>query len=436
MQRGRGAAFVWARTHRVEARDFLVECVTKNPFWDQQLEDRAHLYGEMAELVRLESAPLAAFLDSLEEEPEFGMPGENVTAAPFSAFCIIRQLAYHGDALARALLVRQLGLGPLWNDALEQIEACEPLWDEGGAVLASRSDDEHFSAQLAEVLDTASLGTEPWLSWRARHPRLERVASTVLERPSPRRPREQVSSLSTAELLNGAPVSDPVCGWPNGGRPLIASCFALQQQMKRCRPRLWRSKLLGRQNDSAALDTAVEVLQRERPAQVRGAAIRYLRHLDPKLTLPLARQWFMSERQVLRTAAQSVLEQHATVEDVPLLCSEFPPARDSGDIRRLCAILDSLLRLPDHAPHDAVERAFVDVPYSLARARAARLLAAADSTAFADRYAYECLWDCEQETRELAAEHADRDVPGTSQRIAYIDAARHAEEEEFGRAPS
>ncbi len=66
------------------------------------------------------------------------------------------------------------------------------------------------------------------------------------------------------------------------------------------------------------------------------------------------------------------------------------------------------------------------------RGRAARALAATDPS-FASGFAVECLWDCEETTRELAAHHAETGDIRVAERLRRL-AADPAEEAEVQTA--
>jgi hypothetical protein len=423
MQRGRGAAFLWSRTHQAHARELLLECVLDDPRWDSQLEERGELYGEIAELVQFDCSPLLAFIETLPEEPDEDSPGYNQSAKPELAFDLIRRRAVAGDSAARAGLLRQLREGPLWHHALDEIYECEPLWEEAGQLIADRVSDAVFAAQLSLI--HKSLDSQPWLSWRARHRTLERLtraqafeaAASAGERE---RVRKRVAAATTIELLGTDEyhAMRELVTRRSAGDIALLHAAVRSDDLPAQRLAL---EALGRQGDSDALEIAVDLVQAKERTRLRAAASRYLQRVDSSAILPLARQWFLSDGH-LRTVGAGVLEQQAELGDVPFLCSELERAIESDDMHRVSTILNALLRFPDGAPRGLIESAFAQVPYALARMRAARVLAAADRARFADAYAYESLWDCEPATRELAAEHVDRSLPGASDRIAHIHA--------------
>lgn len=419
MQRGRGASFLWAKTNHADVREVLLECLTNDPRQDRQVEQRAHLYLEIAEEIELDAAPLVTFVERASPwERGWSLEAE-------SAFVVLGRLAACGESTARSVLHTHLESGPLWNQALAQLESYEELWAGTDDLLSIRLTDQGVSEVLQDELYRTRIEEEPWRSWRARQPALEAIARKALADERRSDPKQPTSAMSTAELLQ----------WPESRR--AARVLATRQSDEDVRALRDAAKgeelpakgialeALGLQNDPTVLDVAIEVLQRNHPGALRGAAHRYIEALAPSLTLARAREWFVGEPS-LRTAGAIVLEEHAQREDVPRLLSELVPALRSGEMYRLCDILNALLRFADDGPFPDAEVAFVEAPYSRARTQAARLLRAANED-FGERFAYECLWDCEEETREIGASVVDQGLPGAAQRVEYIKEARERE---------
>ncbi len=92
-----------------------------------------------------------------------------------------------------------------------------------------------------------------------------------------------------------------------------------------------------------------------------------------------------------------------------------------GDIYVVCSLAEALGRYQGHGPFDELSRAYEQIPYSYGRRFVVSALAATDPT-FAGVGAVDCLWDCEAETRQLAATYVDRRIRLASQRLEELAA--------------
>jgi len=400
----------------LEARDFLLECLLVDPRWDSQVESRGHLYVELAELTGLESAPLIGFLTSFEPATA-GWSSEADLALQ-----VLASIAARGDANARDAFRPLVAVGPLWSDALAQVEAHEELWEGYDALLAERLQSDEFAADLKSELYRNRVESEPWLSWQKRQPALARVVQSVLEKERGARAQPNTSDIETSELLRRS-----------GSLPRTLAARRSEQDVRLLREAATgdddRAKgnalqALGKQGDPSFIDAAADVLRRDQPGFLRGAAHRYLAALPAPAALARAREWFVGEA-ALRTAGAMILERHAEPSDIPLLLDELIPALRAGDMYRLCSILEALVRFTGHGPFPGVQETFVEAPYSYARIRATRILSQTDPS-FADGLAYECLWDCEEETREIAVSRANPNLPGAAERTALLQSEADA----------
>lgn len=93
--------------------------------------------------------------------------------------------------------------------------------------------------------------------------------------------------------------------------------------------------------------------------------------------------------------ATSVFAEHAQVADAPALRSALAAA---DDYYAISSLAEALGRLPEAGPFLELDEVYVHSAYSYARARAVQAMAVTDP-AFADKWAAECLWDCEESIR-------------------------------------
>ena len=105
-----------------------------------------------------------------------------------------------------------------------------------------------------------------------------------------------------------------------------------------------------------------------------------------------------------------LLSDHAEAEDIPLVLDLLHVATHNYAI---CHLVDALARVPSLGPYAELRPIFTGINYSYGRRRAAIALAATDPD-FAETFAFECLWDCEAETRAVGCKVVhldDRSIP-------------------------
>ncbi|HEY9374441.1 MAG TPA: HEAT repeat domain-containing protein, partial [Streptomyces sp.] len=105
---------------------------------------------------------------------------------------------------------------------------------------------------------------------------------------------------------------------------------------------------------------------------------------------------------------------------------------DGPDAAALYALVDGVGRLGVACAAPVLRHVYRETSSSELRGRTARALAATDPT-YATGFAVECLWDCEETTRELAAQHAETGDVRVADRLRRL-AADPAEEAEVQTA--
>lgn len=166
---------------------------------------------------------------------------------------------------------------------------------------------------------------------------------------------------------------------------------------------------IGGRGDTDAIPTVTALLATDPIGIARSASIRYLKALPSSATLPLAREWARLPGG-RGDVAQMLLSDHAEAEDIPLVLDLLHAATHNYAI---CSLVDALARVPSLGPHPELQAIFTEINYSYGRRRAAIALAATDPE-FAQTFAFECLWDCESETRAIGCEAVpldDRSIP-------------------------
>ena len=417
LQRGRGAGFLRGLTEPVEdLQMILVDCITNDPRWDPQLEIRAGYYADLAVAIRLDPAPLSRHLEEHDDDTAEGWKAEPTVQT-------LGIMAARGRTDAATILRRYSERGFWWHHAVEWLAqagqadgALMRLSEKRLAAMPPGESGWHIPAFAED---------EPWTTWIPHSSVIRQwFREEERSRQQPSRSTTRVDeSASTEALLASAT-----------GRNWLELGTVLRGRASRSREVLLSAAATGRPEQRAAALRALEGTEDERVFDLatasyfqsgeimpglRVSAIRTLERLPAEMTLPAARIWFHSDDPWERKAGASVLGEHATVEDLPLLSEAVGPSLADRDEYRVSGILDALARHPLDAPLDVVELAFKQTTYTWNRRRAAEFLAQA-SRAFSRNLAFECLWDCEEELRAIGCVHVDPSVLGATRRIAEL----------------
>lgn len=441
LQRGRGLGFLRAQqAAATDVRPLLLACVINDPRWDQQLEPRSFYY---IPLIIQTGTPLEPIAEHLRKSEDQNQDGYTELATE-----MLINLAYRGYANAGDLLYDYLSYGCRWDMALEAL--LEIDYDPDGLgeydqILSRRFPDD--DAPLRRWLAQKQADESPWKEWQAHNPRIARIFAR-LERAEARKCQADAAARAR---FDGQPLPrlvDRLGGedgwWVLGALRERAAAADLDTWLAvvRCRSSL-RGGLALRalQRRGAAIPPSLlpalrALLEepRRQPRHVYVNAANAFALLPPELTLALAREWYDSAHQQLRWAADRVMNTHAQADDIPRLRAALLPAMEQAtqvicSSYRLRSILDVLARYPDQRPYPEVEVAFREVGDSWLRWRAAKVLFASEPEWFSRGLAYECLWDCDDQVREVGCDAVHLDMPGTRERLhaiwhdGYIDDA-------------
>lgn len=477
LQRGRGDGTLHAlAAPRAEALAALSHCLRCDPRRDWRLEHRSLYYARL-------HVELDAGLDDIEEHlfgpDDLTDTGEERTGLALS---VLGHLTSYGDGRALLLLRRYAAHGANWRWALDELAVRDDdagLRPLGPAVLARFPRTPEGDAELAAAVRDA-FEPRPWRLWAedpTRPEQGERLAHAREQgsfgrwqrqmRPAGPRPGWSVSAvldwaqegdrILSADPDGGPPAAEPAGSAVPGACPgrdprhreaAAARCLAAVAgpedrpellDAARFGPDIARAvalRHLAERGDPAALDlieAAVAEQGPSTPASVPSgtaarAALEALARMRGAAALDRARRWARRE-DALGTAAAALLACHGTERDAPLVlaalrrtvCAEGP------DCDGLRPLVDGAGRLALHRAAPLLRHVYRETASSQLRGRAARALAATDP-AFAAGFAIECLWDCEESTREIAARHAATGDTRVVERLRRL-AADPAEEE-------
>ncbi|MGW5048341.1 HEAT repeat domain-containing protein [Streptomyces griseoluteus] len=445
LQRGRGDGTLHALTApRAEALQALDHCVLHDPRHDWQVENRSLYYARLY-------LDLNGGLDAIEGhllDPEDALDTDESRTG--LALAVLGHLASYGRLDALALLRRYAARGANWAWALDELALRD---DDAGLralavpVLARFGTDPAGEAELAAAVRDA-FEPRPWRLW-ADDPR-ESVSARVRAareagsfdrwqrqmRPTGPRPGWSVDAVfdwAQQGLERGAALHVPaarclVAVAAPEDRPEILAAARSGTDGARCTALRYLA-------DSGAPETLdlVEAAVADGPGVVVDAALDAFERMRTPAAVDRARRW-AQRPDVLGAAAGRVLACRGGAKDSELVLGALREAvRGEGpDAPTLWTLVDGAGRLGIACAAPVLRHIYRETASSHLRGRAARALAATDPS-FAAGFAVECLWDCEETTRELAARHAETGDARVVERLRRL-AADPAEEDEVQTA--
>lgn len=426
LQRGLGSGYLWAiDADRAIAHALLVHCVFNDPRWDRQLDDRADYHATLALDVGLDLEPLETWLRATGEED--GETAHDVLA-------VLGRMAIRGHAEARRILREYVGYGAAWARALDGLVGdaarAGPPWPEVVAgldkVLLQRFE---TAGALAEALAGVDPRERPWTLWSVENPPIARAlaldhgnVAPVRRAWRPRERQPKAAEMSTAELLaiaeesRWAQIAEELVTRTSSDdvQLIVAAANDLELPMRRA-----AILALGHQGRREVLAIAEENTHQAQRGTLQGAIALALEAMPLSQTRALAHDWLTAQDWARRRKAAGMLAAWAEDEDLGpargALARELDRGLD-GDVYVVCSLAEALGRCAVHGPFEELSRAYEEISYSYGRRYVVTALAAADPT-FAGDVAVECLWDCERETRQLAAAHVDRRIRLAAQRL-------------------
>ncbi|MFF7093763.1 HEAT repeat domain-containing protein [Streptomyces rubradiris] len=445
LQRGRGDGTLHALTApRAEALAALNHCVLRDPRHDWQVENRSLYYARLY-------LDLNGGLDAVEAHL---FDAEDVLDTDESrtglALAVLGHLASYGRRDALDLLRRYAAHGSNWAWALDELALRD---DDAGLralaapVLARFATDPEGEAELAAAVRDA-FEPRPWRLW-AEDPRPSVAARVRAAQEAGCFDRWQRQLRSTGPRPGWSVRA--VFEWAQQGMERGA---ALHVPAARClvavagpedRPEILRAarngvdgarctalRYLADSEDPDALEL-IEAAVADGTAVVVEAAVDAFERMRGVAAVDRARGW-VRRHDALGAAAGRILACRGGARDRDLVLAALREAvRGEGpDAPTLWTLVDGAGRLGIGCAAPVLRHVYRETASSHLRGRAARALAATDPS-FAAGFAVECLWDCEETTRELAARHAETGDTRVVERLRRL-AADPAEEAEVQTA--
>ncbi|MYT28917.1 MULTISPECIES: hypothetical protein [unclassified Streptomyces] len=450
LQRGRGDGTLHAlAAPRAEALAALNASVLRDPRRNWQVENRSLYYARL--YMQLDGG-LEEIERHLFHADDLTDTGEERTGL---ALAVLGHLAAYGRDAARLLLRSYAAVGSNWRWALDELALRD---DDAGllglapAVLARFPATPEGDALLAAAVRDA-FEPRPWRLW-AEDPRYRARLAAAGEQGSfdrwqrQLRPRGPRPGWSVAEVLEWA--QQELEPHPDEHRYLAAARCLSAVAGPEDRAELLRA---GRGGPDAARAAVLHHLAERSDPEVLDlieAAVT-----DPLATEPLvaaalssyermrsaaaverARVW-VARADRLGGSAAAMLARRGDRRDADLVLAALRrTVREEGpDVCALWELVDGAGRLGISCAAPVLRHIYRETSSSHLRGLAAAALAATDP-GFAAGFAVECLWDCEEHTRELAARHAataDDRVVEQLRRLA-ADPAEEAEVQTAVRA--
>ncbi|GGZ09042.1 HEAT repeat domain-containing protein [Streptomyces poonensis] len=419
LQRGRGDGTLHALTApRAEALAALNHCVLSDPRHDWQVENRSLYYARLY-------LDLHGGLDEIERHlfaPEDVL--DTCESRTGLALAVLGHLASYGRRDALVLLRRYAASGTNWAWALDELALRD---DDAGLralaapVLARFPADAEGEAELAAAVRDA-FEPRPWRLWAedsrtAIAARVRAAQETgCFDRwqrqmdssgPRPGWSVRAVFDWAQQGLDRGAALHVPAarCLMAVAGpedRAEILDAARAGGDGARCTA----LRYLADGNDPDALDL-IEGAVADGSAAVVEAAVDAFERMRSVAAVERARRW-AHRPDALGAAAGRVLACRGGAQDSDLVLAALREAvRGEGpDAPTLWTLVDGTGRLGIACAAPVLRHIYRETASSHLRGRAARALAATDPS-FPAGFAVECLWDCEESTREVAARHAE-----------------------------
>jgi hypothetical protein len=418
LQRGRGAGFLEAlAAPREDVWAMLRECIENDSRWSVWFEERSGYYATLAMKVGMDVGWVEDFIKtSQQDEPK------DWDRSHF-ALLFVESMAWYGNERALAIVRRYMHYGKHWEYCLNLLHwrGGEQALHEGMAAVLSRiADDEEIAHLIMSDDETVeSLGRMEG--------RMEKVVA-IMEELGQRNHRDPWAE------YRGKPIEELFA--IAGEKTCVAiSTVVVEQAVESDTAFLahmaaegneWQQTMALRTLVSMGTHQTWDVVENyvdSHPDMTGKTARRIITHLEKVpavVCLQTGRRWFKSEIWIAHLIGADILELHAEASDMPAVVERMMQKLADGE-QCLCRYLRILQRFGGYGRITEIERAFEETQESsYCRTEAAETMVKMDPEGFRERYAAECLWDCEEDTRKIGCEMVDIERPGVKERLDEI----------------
>lgn len=427
LQRGRGAGYLRAISSSAnDLSELLIDCITNDPRLDSQVESRADYYASLALKLNIDISGIAAYVQEYDDKAESNW---NTPLAVET----LGEMAKRGRADAAEFLCDYIRTGRWWD--YDPINALAQIPDEQIHRAVAKAIEDRFPSddELQEALNWLYLDDETWLIYVRHSSRIAKFSFNERKRASLERAKQEegfrtrLALLSLENLLaetsqlNYVHVRKIV-----RDRVTPADITLLLSKVSIGNPFVSSVAFSGlaKLAPVSLLPWLLEfwAANPQLPAPILGRVIELFEALPPTLTLPLARARLFHESCHEQHLAQNILALHATNEDIPLLRSALADALtdDEEHCYRICNLAEALGRTNPGCEIPELTETFLTFRYSYGRRIAAETIYSTTPTLFAEKFAFESLWDCGSGTRALAAAHIPLPNPAAELRLSQL----------------
>jgi hypothetical protein len=429
LQRGRGEGYRQAlNAPKIESQSFLVDCISRDPRLDSQVESRDEYYASIAVDIDLPLKPLAEHLRLHDDQSQ----GSSSTTL---AVTTLTELAKRNYKEARNILCDYIGWGQWWNWPLNDLTN---ISDEDLSRRIAREIERHFPSD--DALDEAmqSWPTESFTQLSEFSSRIQISTEKALAKISStsRKNLGDFSTLSPKEILdsvekdNYRQLDKQMEGIVRSNdTDLLMEHLSLDKPFRTFVALAGLAKLgppsaLGRLTDLWAM-----LPEKSDPAKpesnlcrvvLRQGLSRAILALPADVTVPLARLWFFDQDSRKHDLAEKLLRNHATQDDIPLLREALRQMLADEEAEWHCLVIKAFFHLPGIGIIPELVDIFYKFRFSTGRAYAAEAIQVTSPDLFRDDLALESLWDCEEGTRTLGAKFVSLESDQVCQRLRHL----------------
>jgi len=446
LQRGRGKGYLLAlEKPPEEVWPLLIECATNDPRMDPVCEERD--YPSLILATGMDLEPLRSHLrqnDRADTSPTCTLGITLGTLAP---------LATDGNSQAIEILREYVSFGRKWMEivlVLGDLDVPSVLEGIDDTLYRRISSEPSVTAEFINAVERdwkwycesdqdrrTNSGfllpvCEPWKTLCNRNPRFASLFGElgIVYDPAPPLPQKmteaEIRELSLRETFASVDESNRVRFWRFLPQKVSVDDeeFLLEQANSKDRLRMVLAfRGLGQLGAPKAFEAIKSYIEGAKDADrdVRSYAYMAIEAMPAELTLDTARVWFQSGEHHLHIPAGGILEQHATLDDVPMLVAALRnPETFRCEDFRLSGTLEALALFDDIGPIPELETVFCGVAHCYQRHRAAVAMEITAPLHFQHHYAFECLWDCHDDTRKLGCDTVNLTIPGALERLKEL----------------
>lgn len=439
LQRGHGAGYLESlKTSTDVFAPVLIDCICNDARLDQQCESRSNYYASLLIHFQID---IACLDEHLRKHDDIRLNGGNALGV-LLILSILGTLAARGNSRAVQILRDYVAYGENWCCAISNLietERNENLEGIERLICCRYKDDTNL---------IKSIEAQYWIDklfidfMRQANPRLARIADAPnFSAWDPDKHEEKIEDdydYNTLTLVEAFEICD------NGNRiklsrifeselnesdiPFLANMLHVGNEYQKALAAYCLGDI-GTAESFSHLKDFIEDISLNNPEtksfeqrSLYAHSIRSVINAPAEVCLETGRKWFLSHHYPENVVGQQILEEYATIDDIPMLRRAIIEAlKDEEDkVYLLCSAIDALGNFEGIGMIAEVEIAYHESIYSCARRRAAEAMSIHAPAEFSAKYAYECLFDCEDDTKLVGIEYANIAEPKVYHRLTEL----------------